>query len=147
MQNRYGKLAAVTTTDPLLRPERLPRSLIENARLEEDRRQHDRAHGDRRQSERAIVDGTAILSASLTAGLVGHLYNLSAHGCSIQLSNGSFHVGDAVWFRIVSMEPWKGTVRWVNADNVGVEFDEPFYPAAFDLIVNSGKPISCSKAA
>lgn len=146
-QYRYGKLLDVSAPDSWDRPQRLPRSLVENARLEEDRRQHDRADGNRRQSERAIVDGSASLSVSLAAGLLGQLYNLSAHGCSIQLSNGSFQVGEAVWFRIVSMEPWKGIVRWVSGENVGVEFDEPFYPAAFDLIVNSGRPISCSKAA
>lgn len=91
------------------------------------------------------MDATAILSASFSDGVEGHLFNLSAHGCSIEVPGGSFTVDDSVWFQIESVDPWKGRICWVKDDKVGVEFDEPFYPAAFDLIVKSNKPVACSK--
>ena len=125
----------------------MPASLFENARIEEDRRKRDRIEADRRRGERAAVDATASLCISMRNGIEGHLYNLSAQGCSLQLTFGSFMVGDAVWFRIESIQPWRGTVRWVNEDKVGVEFERPFYPAVFELLVKSHQPVSVSKAA
>jgi hypothetical protein len=125
----------------------LPSSLIENARIEEDRRRSDRLEPDRRRSARAAVDATASLCISLRSGFEGRLNNLSADGCSLQLTFGSFMVGDLVWFRIESIQPWRGTVRWVNGDKVGVEFERPFYPAVFELLVKSHQPVTVSRAA
>jgi hypothetical protein len=125
----------------------LPASLVENARLEEDRRLHDRDVADRRRSERATVDGKATLGTSPDAPCEGVLYGLSAQGCSLRLVSGSFNPGDAVWFTVETLETLRGTVRWVDGDKVGVEFDRPFYQPLFELLVHSNKPVTVARAA
>lgn len=146
-KRKYANLQDCNATDEAPKLARLPASLLDSARVEEDRRQNDRGEQDRRREERATVDAKASLRASMGAGVKGHLDDLSVYGCKLQLPLMSFNVGDSVWFKIDSITPWKGTVRWVEKDSVGVEFDRPFYPAVFELIVHSHKSVTCSKAA
>lgn len=146
-RRRTGKAAQDIAAQELPDLTHLPRSLVENARLEEDRRLHDRNVTDRRQSDRATVDTKATLGASPSATVEGHLYNLSAQGCSLRLPAGSFAAGDAVWFSIETLQALHGTVRWVDGDKVGVEFDRPFYQPVFELLAQSNKPVTIAKAA
>ena len=76
----------------------------------------------------------------------GELYNLSARGCSIRLSFGVLCPGDGVWFRIDTIIPWKGTVRWANAVNVGVEFERPLFQSQFELVSEMRKDAAFSRA-
>jgi hypothetical protein len=41
----------------------------------------------------------------------------------------------------------QGTVRWVDGNKVGVEFDRPFYQALFELLAQSNKAVTIAKAA
>jgi len=127
--------------------DRLPSSLIDSARVQEDRRKDDRGDMGRRASDRVKVEATASLSASLANSVEGRLYDLSATGCALELDFASFDVGDDVWFRIDTIQPWKGVVRWRDGNKIGVEFVRPFYPAVFELIAQANQPVSVSKAA
>jgi hypothetical protein len=144
---RNGKVEQGLAPHDLPDLTRLPKSLVENARLEEDRRLHDRNVTDRRRSDRATVDGRATLGASPNTPFEGLLYGLSAEGCSLRLVTGSFNAGDAVWFTIETLDAFRGIVRWVDGDKVGVEFDRPFYQPLFELLVHSNKPVTVARAA
>ena len=93
------------------------------------------------------VDAQASLCATFNNNVHGHLDNLSIEGCRLNLQYDAFKIGDAVWFKIDSLQPWKGTVRWVSKGKVGVEFDRPFYPAVFEMLIQMNKPVRCSNAA
>ena len=144
---KYSKLTDCDATDNSPRLDRLPKELVESARIEEDRRVNNRGSSDRRRDDRIDVDGSASLRALHGSHNEGRVDNLSEYGCRLRLPHVSFDVGDVVWFRVDTIQPWQGTVRWVSGDSVGVEFDRPFYPAVFDLIVQMNKPVACSKAA
>ena len=87
------------------------------------------------------------MGTSLPDQIEGDLYNLSASGCSIRVSQGAVQVHDEVWFKIDTIEPWKGTVRWVSKQNVGVEFDRPLFQSLFELIAHAHQPVAMSRAA
>ena len=53
---------------------------------------------------------------------------------------------DEIWFRIDTIQPWKGTVRWVSAGNVGVEFESPLFPSRYELVAELRKQAEFSKA-
>lgn len=129
---------------------RLPRfaqRLIENSQLEADRRMHRRSYSDRRRDDRASVDAAASLHLSLQDGTEGRLFNLSVNGCSLELPSVSFSIDDEVVFTIDAVKPWKGRVRWINEGKFGIEFERPFFPALFELIVQMKRPVACAKAA
>lgn len=125
----------------------MPADLVDNARIQEDRRAHDRFVTDRRKADRAKVDAKATLTSEAQGGVEGHLYNLSASGCSIRLPAPAFALGDAVLFSIDSTHRVRGTVRWVRQNAVGVEFDCPFQQAFFDNLAQSDEPVTISRAA
>lgn len=126
---------------------RLPGRPTDSARIQDDLGGFDEANADRRRTDRAEVDAKASLGGEAETGLEAQLHNLSVDGCSLELSNDPFDVGDKVWFSIDTIQPWRGTVRWVDNGRVGVEFDRPFYPAVFELLVQLNKPVTCSRAA
>jgi len=127
--------------------QRLPVSILKTARPAPDRRGHDRGDFERRDHKRAAVEAVAFLGATGEDGCQGRLYDLSPAGCSLELATMAYEVGDQVWFRIDAVRPWKGTVRWVRDSRVGVEFDRPFFPAMFELIVQLNKPVTIAQAA
>lgn len=61
--------------------------------------------------------------------------NLSAGGCSLAVTHGSFGEGDLVVVKLDGVEPWPGMVKWSADGLVGIAFYRPFYPAVFDAIV------------
>jgi len=123
------------------------RDLLQSAQLQEDRRKFDRGTPERRTAERLEIDADAKLCHSMRSGFNGRLVDLSTNGCSIAMSSGAFKVGDVVWMKVDSLQHWKGTVRWVNPDRLGVEFENPFYPAVLEHLVQSNRKVSCTKAA
>lgn len=146
-QKRNLKGPDYNTGSEASRLPRLPQDLVNDARLQKDRRQYDRNDADRRYSDRAVVDAKASLSSSLQQKFEGRLFNLSASGCAVRLPPGTFKVGDSVWFRIEAVQPWRGIVRWVEGGKVGVEFERPFYQSVFELIAETNKPATISRAA
>lgn len=125
---------------------RLPKELVDDARIQKDRREYDRNDIDRRDSDRAEVETQASLGMSSDQQFEGQLFSLSANGCAIRLPNNTFEIGDTVWFTIEAVQPWKGTVRWVRGHEVGVEFDQPFYHSVFELIAQINQPATISRA-
>lgn len=123
------------------------RDLLQSAHVQDDRRQFDRGTPDRRSAERLEVEADAKLCHSMRSGFNGRLLDLSTDGCSIAMSSGAFKPGDVVWMKVDSLQHWKGTVRWVNSDRLGVQFDNPFYPAVLEHLVQSNRKVSCTKAA
>lgn len=121
--------------------------LIDGAYIQEDRRRHDRDDGSRRRHERAQVNADATLRAPARVGVDARVHNLSAGGCCLELQFGSFQLGEAVWFKVEGVESWKGTVRWIDAGRVGVEFDHPFFPAVFDQMISLNNPVALERVA
>ena len=62
------------------------------------------------------------------------LIDLSPEGCCIS-PPVRVEPGESVWLRVPDMEAIHGKVAWVREWKAGVEFDRPFYPAVFDLVV------------
>ena len=65
---------------------------------------------------------------------VVELLDFSPEGCCIS-PPVKVNVGDQVSLRIPDMEPVRGTIAWTREWKSGVEFDHPFHPAVFDLVV------------
>ena len=145
-RDRFGNTIEVDPEAPGEMPD-FPDDLLESAELQEDRRRHDRGQDDRSQHQRISVDAKASLFVSYKDKTAGRLFDLSTHGCCMELSFGKFAVGDQVWLKIDPIEPWRGTVRWTDGKLVGVEFERPFYPAVFDQIVRSKKVVRLDLAA
>lgn len=126
---------------------RFRRDLIESAYIRDDRRKHDREDESRRRYERAEIDTEAKLRAPARVGVDARVHNLSAGGCCLELHFGSFVIGETVWFKVEGVENWKGSVRWIDGKRIGVEFDQPFYPAVFEHIVSSNRAVELERAA
>lgn len=144
---KYSKLTDCDAMDNSPSLDRLPKDLVESARIEEDRRKEARGAADRRRDDRIDIEANASLRVMNGSRKEGSVENLSEYGCRLRIPHISFEVGDVVWFKIDSIQPWQGTVRWREKGYVGVEFSRPFYPAVFEMVVQMNKPVSCSKAA
>ena len=121
--------------------------MLANAHIQKDRRNHDRAQPSRRREARLAIEAKAKLSSSMATGFEGILIDISTNGCSFHSPGGSFCVGDQVWLRLDNMQPWRGSVRWIADDRIGVEFNNPFYPAVVEHLVLSQQRINCNRAA
>ena len=80
-----------------------------------------------RQNERKPI--LLVARCRRTLGATGNvsITDLTAEGCCI--SGGGLHVGQGVTIKPELFEALAGTVRWVSADEAGVEFDRPLYGA------------------
>ena len=62
----------------------------------------------------------------------GRISDISAQGCCIA-TNGLFvRVGLKVVIRPEGLEGLTGTVRWINGERAGIEFDNPLYEPVVD---------------
>lgn len=120
---------------------------FQEARVIPDRRQASGRDTDRRMAERLELNAEAKLCPSMREAFEGRLVDISIFGCSMQIEAGLFRPGDVVWMKMDDLQHWRGAVRWVRDNTVGVEFHQPFYPAVLDHIVQSNCKVVCSKAA
>lgn len=122
---------------------------LQHSSLVEDRREFGREEPDRRSADRLVTDAQAKLCTSMKEGVEGRLVDISMFGCRIANVPCIFMPGDQVWLKMDALQHWRGTVRWVDGERVGVHFDQPFYPAVVDHIVqsNKNKNVVCSKVA
>jgi hypothetical protein len=128
-------------------PDLQPRNWWEVLSPQPDRRAHDRGESARRREDRLVIDASAVIGSAMRDGIEGHLSDFSANGCSFFDSTGSFKHDDEVWLKIGSLEPWKGLVRWVSGDRIGIEFERALHPAIFDHLAQSSSSAVCAKAA
>lgn len=124
-----------------------PSDWLDTATLRDDRRGSDRADGSRRKEERLAISANAKLCKSLREGVEGRMIDLSTAGCSFLDPSNSFQPGDNVWLKMEALELWRGTVRWVRNDKVGIEFERPFYPAVLNHLVEIHQGVVVTKAA
>lgn len=124
-----------------------PSDWLDTATLRDDRRRSDRADGSRRKEERLAISANAKLCKSLREGAEGHMIDLSTAGCSFLDPSNSFQPGDNVWLKMEALELWRGTVRWVRNDKVGIEFERPFYPAVLNHLVEVHQGVVVTKVA
>jgi translation initiation factor IF-1 len=120
---------------------------LDNAELQVDRRRIDRGDSHRRREERLALNSNAKLCKSIREGCEGRLVDLSTTGCSFLDTSNSFQPGDQVWLKMEALELWRGTVRWVKDEKVGIEFDRPFYPAVLNHLVALHRGVVVSRAA
>jgi hypothetical protein len=120
---------------------------LEDAELQEDRRRSDRGENSRRRAERLTVNASAKLCRSIREGVEDRMIDLSTTGCSFLDTSNSFQPGDQVWLKMEALELWRGTVRWVKDEKVGIEFERPFYPAVLNHLVELYQGVVVSRAA
>lgn len=114
---------------------------------QEDRRRSDRGVNSRRKAERLALNASAKLCRSIREGVEGRMVDLSTTGCSFLDASNSFQPGDQVWLKMEALELWRGTVRWVKDEKVGIEFERPFYPAVLNHLVELHRGVVVSRAA
>ena len=124
-----------------------PSDWQDTATLRNDRRRSDRADGSRRQEERLAISANAKLCKSIREGVEGRMIDLSTAGCSFLDFSGSFQPGDKVWLKMEALELWRGPVRWVRNEKVGIEFERPFYPAVLNHLIEVHQGAVVTKAA
>ncbi len=69
--------------------------------------------------------------------------DLSPEGCCIS-PPVRIEQGESVWLRLPGMEAIHAKVAWVRDWKAGIEFDRPFYPSVFELVVKKLKDSSGS---
>lgn len=127
--------------------DKLPTDWLNTAEVQDDRRRAHRGDDDRRQEDRLTLSARAKLSKSIREGVEGQVVDLSTAGCNFLDNTNSFQPGDEVWLKIDGLELWRGTVRWLQCEKVGVEFDRPFYPAVLNHLVERHRGVVVSRAA
>jgi hypothetical protein len=120
---------------------------LDTATLRDDRRLSDRGDGSRRKEERLAISANAKLCKSIREGVEGRMIDLSTAGCSFLDSSNSLQSGDKVWLKMEGLELWRGTVRWVRDEKVGIEFERPFYPAVLNHLIEMHRGVIVSRAA
>jgi hypothetical protein len=106
--------------------------------------EYSRSH---RREERLEVDTGAKICTTLKNVAQARLVDISMFGCSLMTMSGKFNSGDTVWLKVEELQRWKGTVRWVRGDLVGVEFGQPFYPSILNRLSQSQEGVVCSLSA
>lgn len=124
-----------------------PSDWLDTATLRDDRRRSDRIDGSRRKEERLAISANAKLCKSIREGVDGRMIDLSTAGCSFLDSSNSLRPGDKVWLKMEGLELWRGTVRWVRDEKVGIEFERPFYPAVLNHLIEMHRGVVVSRAA
>lgn len=124
-----------------------PTDWLDSAKLQEDRRRSDRGDESRRKEDRLALSARAKLCKSIREGVEGRMVDLSTKGCSFVDTTNSFQPGDEVWLKMEALELWRGTVRWVKDEKVGIEFERPFYPAVLNHLVELHRDVVVSRAA
>lgn len=120
---------------------------LDTATLRDDRRRSERSDVSRRKEERLAISANAKLCKSIREGVEGRMIDLSTAGCSFLDSSNSLQPGDKVWLKMEGLELWRGTVRWVKDEKVGIEFERPFYPAVLNHLIEMHRGVVVSRAA
>ena len=63
--------------------------------------------------------------------------NLSESGCMLRLNANFVEVGDTVFIKPEKLETLAGTVRWMKAGWLGVEFHQTVYRPVVDHLVRA----------
>jgi hypothetical protein len=100
-----------------------------------------------RRAERRSV----ILAATCRTqnGLRDNAYisDLSPHGCCLTTTTLAVRIGQRVVIRPQGLEGLTGTVRWIEGQNAGIEFDAPLYEPVVDHLSQlhaARKPVDVS---
>lgn len=99
-----------------------------------------------RREERLEIDAKAAIGSAPDNGVEGRLMNLSPGGCKVLDRAGIYKPGDTVWLQFEAMEPWKGVVRWVEGEQVGIEFERPFHPSIVEHLIAKKSGAVCFKS-
>lgn len=124
-----------------------PSDWLETPTLRDLRQRSGRGDGNRRKEERSVISANGMLCKSIREGVEGRMIDLSTAGCSFLDPSNSFQPGDKVWLKMEALELWRGTVRWVKNDRVGIEFERAFYPAVLNHLVEVHQGVVFTKAA
>jgi hypothetical protein len=77
----------------------------------------------------------------------GYISDISPHGCCLTTNALSVRVGSRVVIRPQGLEGLTGTVRWIEGQHAGVEFDTPLYEPVVDHLGRmhgAGQPVGVS---
>ena len=80
-----------------------------------------------RCEDRQRLSIPAELRFAMTLRSAAEVTDLSAHGCRIRRCSYPFEPGTPVFVRLEGLAPIRGTVRWYQVDESGIEFDQPLY--------------------
>jgi hypothetical protein len=66
--------------------------------------------------------------------MAGVTLDLSCHGVRLAAME-RLRIGEALWITLPGLPPRRATVKWVQAFEVGCQFDAPLHPAVLDQIL------------
>ena len=73
--------------------------------------------------------------------------DISPHGCRLTPNTLVMRIGQRVFIRPEGLEGVSGTVRWIEGQHAGIEFDTPLYEPVVDHLSQlhaAGKPVGVS---
>ncbi len=88
-----------------------------------------------RKDERRRLNTKATIRDSRQGCVGGQVIDISENGCKLDLFACSVERGQKVTIKLTNMESWTGSVRWVNGQIVGVQFDMPLHSAVVDHLI------------
>jgi len=93
------------------------------------------SEGERRCSERHDLESGVSVRKIGGFNFEVALKNISTSGCRVELLEVG-EVGEPVITRFPQLEPLGSRIRWTDGPVTGVEFNNRFHPAVFDLLVS-----------
>jgi hypothetical protein len=97
------------------------------------------AYEDRAEDRKPIIAQALVRPKPHTAQTV-HLTDLSRHGCRLALEGHTLRVGEFISMKFGGLEYLQGIVRWVDADEAGIEFTRPLHAAVLDNLLKNDLP-------
>lgn len=85
-----------------------------------------------RKDPRRPLNAKAVIRNSRQGRIGGQVIDISENGCKLDLFDTAVEVGQTVTIKLDDLESWAGSVRWVNGQIVGVQFDLPLHSAVVD---------------
>jgi hypothetical protein len=93
-------------------------------------------HEDRAEDREPIIAQVLVRPKQHSAQTI-HLTDLSRHGCRLALEGVTLRVGEFISLKFGGLEYLQGIVRWVDADNAGIEFARPLHAAVLDNVLQN----------
>lgn len=97
-----------------------------------------------RQGIRRRLGAKAVIRNSRQGRIGGEVIDISEHGCKLNLFDCSIEPGQRLTVKLGNMESWGGSVRWVNGQIAGVQFDLPLHSAVVDHLAKSNLVVEFS---
>ena len=97
-----------------------------------------------RREPRAKLETEAVIRNNHQQRIGGAVFDISEHGCRIELYIGSALPGQFVTIKLDGFESWSGVIRWSRGTQIGVEFTRALHPAVVDHLTRTHAMVDIS---